>query len=197
MTESNPKMIEDIISAFKVSADLKNNIDTESVNILAQITQKIIEAYRSGNKVILFGNGGSAADAQHIAAELVSRFYKDRKGLPALALHTNASVLTAIANDYDYSEIFERQLEAHVQKGDVVLGISTSGTSENILKGLKKAKELGAFTLGFAGEKGREIDNTADLVFNVPSGDTPRIQEVHITAGHIICYLVEKEMFPD
>jgi D-sedoheptulose 7-phosphate isomerase len=197
MTGSGNSMIDDIKASFSASAELKNSLTEEDFKIIEQITEKIISAYRSGNKVVIFGNGGSAADAQHIAGELVSKFYKDRKGLPALALHTNTTVITAVANDYDFSEIFAKQIEAHVQKGDIAIGISTSGTSPNVIKGLNKAGELGAVTIGFAGETGRKIDNIADIVFNVPSRDTPRIQEVHITAGHIICYLVEKTLFPD
>jgi D-sedoheptulose 7-phosphate isomerase len=197
MAETDSEMINEIETAFKISGDLKHNVGNENILAIANIAQAIISAYRSGKKVVLFGNGGSAADAQHIAAEFVSRFYKDRAGLPALALHTNTSVLTAVANDYDYSDIFVRQVEAHVQKGDVAVGISTSGNSPNVIKALDKARELGAVTVGFAGEKGRAIDKASKLILNVPSRDTPRIQEVHITAGHIICYLVEKELFPD
>ncbi|UCH90271.1 MAG: D-sedoheptulose 7-phosphate isomerase [Thermoplasmata archaeon] len=190
-------MTKEIEASFKTSADLKYNIGEENIVVIAKISQKIIEAYRAGNKVVLFGNGGSAADAQHIAGELVSKYYKDRKGLPAMALHTNTSVLTAVANDYDYSEIFAKQIEAFVNAGDVAIGLSTSGDSPNVIKGLEKAKELGALTVGFTGEKGRTMDKSAELVFNVPSRDTPRIQEAHITAGHIICYLVERELLPD
>ena len=197
MTGSDNNMIEDIKASFSASVELKNNLTEADFKIIEQIAVKIIDAYRSGNKVVIFGNGGSAADAQHIAGELVSKFYKDRKGLPALALHTNTTVLTAVANDYDFSEIFAKQIEAHVQKGDIAIGISTSGTSPNVIKGLNKARELGAVAIGFAGEAGREIDNISDIVFNVPSRDTPRIQEIHITAGHIICYLVERTLFPD
>jgi D-sedoheptulose 7-phosphate isomerase len=183
MTESNSDMINEIKSAFKISGDLKLNISDENVNVIAQISQKIIEAYQAGNKVIIFGNGGSAADAQHIAGELVSKFYKNRRGLPALALHTNTSVLTAVANDFDYSEIFAKQIEAHAVSGDVAIGISTSGNSPNVIKALNKAKELGALTVGFGGQKGSKIDDSAEFVLN--------------TAGHIICYLVEKTLFPD
>jgi len=197
MIESENDIISEIRTAFLESADLKKNLDNTQFQIIRDITNEIIEAYRRGNKVIVFGNGGSAADAQHIVAELVGKFYKVRKSLPALALHTNTSIITALANDIDYSEIFAKQIEGHAVKGDVAIGISTSGSSPNVIKGLEKARELGVKTVGFAGEKGREIDEIADIVFNVPSRDTPRIQEVHITAGHIICYLVEKELFPD
>jgi len=167
------------------------------MKVISDIARSIIAAYRTGNKVVIFGNGGSAADAQHIAAELVSKYYKERRSLPALALHTNTSVTTAVANDYDYSEVFAKQIEGWVVKGDVAIGISTSGTSPNVIKGLKKAKELGAVTVGFAGAAGKDIDNIVEHIFNVPSRDTPRIQEVHITAGHIICQIVEQELFPD
>jgi D-sedoheptulose 7-phosphate isomerase len=197
MTETDSEMINEIENAFKISGDLKHNIGLENIAAIAKITQAIISAYRSGKKVVLFGNGGSAADAQHIASELVGKFYKNRAGLPALALHTNTSLLTAVANDYDYSDVFVRQVEAHIQEGDIAVGISTSGNSTNIIKALDKARELGAVTVGLAGEKGHAIDEASELILNVPSRDTPRIQEVHITAGHIICYLVEKELFPD
>lgn len=197
MTGSEKKMQREIKDLFKASADVKNSLTDEHMQVIARIANTIIEAYRSGNKVIIFGNGGSAADAQHIAGELVSKYYKERRSLPALALHTNTSVTTAIANDYDYSEVFAKQVEGLVQKGDVIIGLSTSGTSPNVIKALRKAKELGAVTVGFAGDVGTEIDKIVDLIFNVPSRDTPRIQEVHITAGHIICQLVEQALFPD
>jgi len=155
----------------------------------------IIEAYGSGKKLVLFGNGGSAADAQHIAAELVNKLKLERSALAALAFTTDTSILTSVANDYDYSRVFARQVEALVQEGDVVIGISTSGSSLNVLKGIEVAKEKGARTIGFTGKGGGKLVQIADLTVEVPSSDTPRIQEAHITILHIICFLVERELF--
>ena len=163
--------------------------------LIMKIAEEIINAYNNNKKVILFGNGGSAADAQHIAAEFVGKFYKERKALPALAFHCNTSSITATANDFGYDLIFERQVVAFVEKGDVVIGISTSGNSPNVLKGIEKAKEKGAITVGMTGQKDNELENMADYCLKMPSTDTPRIQEGHITVGHTICYLVEKELF--
>jgi D-sedoheptulose 7-phosphate isomerase len=163
--------------------------------IIANISKKIINAYKNKKKVILFGNGGSAADAQHIAAEFVGKFYKDRDSLPALAFHTNTSVLTATANDFGYDLVFERQVSSFVENGDIVIGISTSGNSPNVIKGLIKAKEKGAITVGFTGQKPSKVGEITDICLKIPSTDTPRIQEGHITVGHIVCYLVEKELF--
>ncbi len=185
-----------ITGKIKESANLKLSLGEEQIGIITLISQKIIECYKQKKKVLIFGNGGSAADAQHIAAELVSKFYFDRDGLAAMALNTNVSILTAIGNDYGYDRVFARQVEAMAVAGDIVIGISTSGNSPNVLAALESAKALGAFTVGIAGPKGSKICDLADVTFNVPSSDTPRIQEVHITAGHIICEIVEKEMFP-
>ncbi|MFX1363435.1 MAG: SIS domain-containing protein [Promethearchaeota archaeon] len=177
----------------------ENNNITEEIKklspIIADISHKIIDAYKNKKKVVLFGNGGSAADAQHIATEFVGKFYKDRESLPALALHTNTSTLTATANDFGFEFVFERQVSSFVEKGDVVIGISTSGNSPNVIKGLKKAKEKGATTVGFTGSKYNKIEEITDICLKIPSTNTPRIQEGHITVGHIICYLVEKELF--
>jgi D-sedoheptulose 7-phosphate isomerase len=161
---------------------------------LAAMADLLVDAFRNGNKVLLFGNGGSAADAQHIACELAGRFYRDRQPLPAIALTTNTSALTAIANDYGYEEIFDRQVRALVRPGDIVIGISTSGNSPNVLKAINTAKQLGAITIAFTGKRGR-LKNIADYALSIPSVDTPRVQEAHITAGHIICYLVEQALF--
>ena len=163
--------------------------------IIVNISKKIIEAYKNKKKVVLFGNGGSAADAQHIAAEFVGKFYKDRESLPALAFHTNTSVLTATANDFGYDLVFERQVSSFVEEGDIAVGISTSGNSPNVIKGLIKAKEKGAITVGFTGQKTSKVEEITDICLKIPSIDTPRIQEGHITVGHIVCYLVEKELF--
>ena len=176
--------------SIKVKEAIKN-----LTPLIAKISEKIINAYRNKKKVVLFGNGGSAADAQHIAAEFVGKFYKDRESLPSLAFHTNTSVLTAIANDFGYDLVFERQVSSFVEEGDIAIGISTSGNSPNVIKGLIKAKEKGAITVGFTGQKQNKIEEIVDLCLKIPSSDTPRIQEGHITVGHIICYLVEKELF--
>ena len=171
--------------------------DPSLLSQINQISSIIIEAYRKKNKVILFGNGGSAADAQHIAGELVNRLHLEREALPAIALTTDSSVLTSIANDYDYSRIFARQVEALAKEGDVVIGISTSGSSSNVIEAVKTAKEKGAKTVGFTGNKGGKLAELVDFVISVPSDETARVQESHITIFHIICCLVERELFGD
>ncbi len=176
---------------IRVIEDLK-----EQISLIVEITNEIIKAYKNNKKVVLFGNGGSAADAQHIAAEFVGKFYKDRESLPALAFHTNTSVITATANDYGYDLIFERQVSSFVLEGDIAIGISTSGNSPNVIKGLEKAKAKGAVTIGLTGQKENKIEKIVTYCIKIPSVDTPRIQEGHITVGHIICYLVEQELFP-
>lgn len=176
------------------SIRIKNELKKQT-SLIVKVSNLIIKAYRNNKKIILFGNGGSAADAQHIAAEFVGKFYKDRESLPALAFHTNTSIITAIANDYGYEYVFERQVSSLVNEGDIVFGISTSGNSLNVIKGLEKAKEKGAITIGLTGQKENNIEKVADYCIRIPSNDTPRIQEGHITIGHIICYLVEKELF--
>ena len=155
----------------------------------------LVAAYRRGNKTLLAGNGGSAADAQHIAAELVCRFYFDRPGLPAMALTTDSSVLTAISNDYGYEELFARQLQANGRGGDVFIAISTSGNSKNVIKGVLAAKELGITTIGLVGAGGGAMEDLCDLCIRAPSYSTPRIQECHILIGHILCAAVEEALF--
>lgn len=162
---------------------------------IRKVTNVIVEALRKGHKVVLFGNGGSAADAQHIACELAGRFKKERPGIPAISLTTNTSALTAIANDYSYEEVFSRQVQSIVNEGDVVIGISTSGNSANVIKGVGAAKQKGALTVGLTGATGGKLEKVVDICIKVPSTDTPRIQEVHITIGHIICQLVEEGLF--
>ena len=183
----------EIIKQIEDSIELKRYLQRET-ETLARIADQIVGAFHNGNKVILFGNGGSAADAQHIACELEGKFYLDRAPLPAIALTTNASSLTAIGNDYGYEETFARQVRGLAKQGDVVIGISTSGNSPNVLRGIEEAKQLGAITVAFTGQGGR-LKELAEYVLSIPSSDTPRIQEAHITAGHIICYLVEKTLF--
>jgi len=183
----------DIVKQIEDSIRVKEYLQREAKNLVV-IANLLVEAFKRGNKVLLFGNGGSAADAQHIACELAGKFYLDRPPLPAIALTTNASILTAIANDYGYGEVFARQVMALVKEGDIVIGISTSGNSPNVLRGIEEAKRLGAITIAFTGQGGR-LKELADYVLSVPSVNTPRIQEAHITAGHIICYLVEQALF--
>lgn len=182
------KQLED---AVVINKHLQNNTE-----IIENIAEQLVQVFNRGNKVVLFGNGGSASDAQHIAAELVGKFYLKRPALPAISLVGNISALTAIANDLSYADIFERQVQGFVQKGDAAIGLSTSGNSENVIRGIVKAKLLGAVTISFTGSGGK-LKEIADFALAVPSTDTPRIQEAHITAGHIICYLVEEAIFGD
>ncbi len=187
------EMMEEKIKAqLYESAQTKLKLDVQQIVTAVQI---IIEAYQRGGKVLLMGNGGSAADAQHIAAELVSRFKKERKALAAIALTTDTSILTAIGNDYGFDYVFSRQIEALAQPDDVVIGISTSGNSPNVLLAMEKAKEIGAKTIGLSGKDGGKLVQVSSLCIVVPSNDTPRIQEAHITIGHIICDLVEEALF--
>ena len=151
----------------------------------------LIETLKSNNKILLIGNGGSAADAQHIAAELTGRYKSERKGLPAIALTTDTSALTAISNDYGYNHVFDRQIEALANAGDLLIGISTSGNSENIISAFEKAKKIGCNTLGMSGKSGGAMNNLCDLNLVIPSDDTPRIQEMHILIGHILCQAVD------
>ena len=176
------------------SADLKRIVaDTLSGDIL-EAANRIKASLQKGGKLILMGNGGSAGDSQHIAAELIGRFKKERKALPAIALTVDTSSLTALGNDYGFDTIFERQLEALAQENDAVVGISTSGNSENVVRALKKANALGAETIGLVGNNGGKIKEVANLSIVIPSNDTARIQEVHITIGHIICELIEEDL---
>ena len=176
--------------------EVKNKIlrDESLLDLIEKISLVIIKAYQNKKKVILFGNGGSAADAQHIAGELVNKLSFERKALPAIALTTDTSVLTSIANDYDYSKVFARQVEALAEDGDVVIGISTSGNSASVLEGIRAARKK-AYTVGLTGRGENRLSNIVDIALRVPSEDTPRIQEVHIAILHIICCLIEKKLF--
>ena len=165
------------------------------VGLVAQVAEWVIETYQKRGKVLLFGNGGSAADAQHIAAELGGKYYFQRPPLAALALHTNTSLVTAIGNDLSYDRIFALQVLALAGPHDVVIGISTSGTSENVLAGIRVAKAQGSRTIGLTGASGGSLKELADCCICVPSSDTPRIQEAHILIGHIVCELVENRLF--
>ncbi|MEQ8191900.1 MAG: D-sedoheptulose 7-phosphate isomerase [Candidatus Eremiobacterota bacterium] len=178
------------------SADVKKKVAENLSGKIEEIALAIIKSIRQGGKVVLFGNGGSAADAQHIQGELTHQLdIKNRKAIPSIALNTNSSVLTAIGNDWGYDRVFERQIEAFVQHNDVVIAFSTSGNSINIIKGLIQAKKEGATTVAFTGKNGGKIKDLADISFIVPSDSTQRIQEAHITVGHIICKLVEDELY--
>ena len=186
-----------IVNKIEQTLRVKQDIlkDDELIKKIDEITRVIVNAYRENKKVILFGNGGSAADAQHLACELVGKFYLERKALAAIALTTNTSELTAVANDYSFNRVFARQVEALANPGDIVIGITTSGNSLNVIEGIKEAKLRGAVTIGFTGASGGKLKENVDYLLAVPSEDTPHIQESHITVGHIICYLVEKELF--
>jgi D-sedoheptulose 7-phosphate isomerase len=186
-----------IKSIIQSSIDLKTKVlnDPEILETLRTIVDQVIHCYETGGKVLFCGNGGSAADAQHLAAELSGRFYFDRYPLFAEALHVNSSYITAVANDYGYDDVFSRLVMAMGKKDDVLIGLSTSGNSVNINKAFKEANALGMITVGFTGQTGGELKEKCTLLLNVPSIDTPRIQEVHIMLGHILCELVEEKLF--
>ena len=164
------------------------------IPVVEQASKMFIDTLKNGNKILLCGNGGSAADAQHIAAELTGRYKSERRGLPGIALTTDTSALTAIANDYGYNRIFDRQVEALAAKGDLLIGISTSGNSKNIISAFKVAKALGCACIGFSGRDGGEMNEVCDLNIVVPSNDTPRIQEMHILIGHTLCQAVDNAL---
>lgn len=168
-------------------------IEDDYLSIISEIGERCKQAVADGYKILLCGNGGSAADAQHLAAELIGRFVKERRSLAAVALTTDTSILTSIANDYSYDTVFERQVEGLGRAGDVLIGISTSGNSENVLRAMKKARDIGMHTIGLTGEDGGKLKSICDLTLTVPSRITARIQEMHILAGHIICELVEED----
>ncbi len=187
-----------IKSIIQASIDTKQQIllDETLLDSVSRAAETITDAFRKGKRVYFCGNGGSAADAQHLAAEFSGRFYSDRKALPADALHCNTSYLTAVANDYSYDAVYARLIEGIGQEGDVLVGLSTSGNSPNIVRALEKAREKKIVTIGFTGEQGGKMRSLCDYLLNVPSTDTPRIQESHILLGHIICQLVEESLFP-
>jgi D-sedoheptulose 7-phosphate isomerase len=185
-----------IQSRIKASIDTKQLLLNNSaiLNTMNHVVDEVVKSLKADGKILFCGNGGSAADAQHIAAELSGRFYKDREPLYAEALHVNSSYMTAVANDYSYDEVYLRLVKAMGRKGDVLFGISTSGNSKNVLRALEKANELGMVTVGFTGETGGKMKDVCKYLINVPSNDTPRIQESHILVGHIICEMVENQM---
>ena len=184
-----------IKKSYETKQDIYNN--EELLNKILEVSKKCVALYRTDKKTILAGNGGSAADAQHIAAELVGRYGFDRPSLPSLALTTDTSNLTAIGNDYGYDQVFSRQLEGMGQSGDIFIGISTSGNSVNIIKAFEVAKKKNIFTVALTGRDGGKMAKIADISLIVPSNSTPRIQESHILIGHIICDIIEKEIFAD
>jgi D-sedoheptulose 7-phosphate isomerase len=186
--------IKDIISA---SIATKQQVlqSEELLQTIEKVVNVTVDAFKNGHRVYFCGNGGSAADAQHLAAEFSGRFYTDRKALPAEALHCNTSYLTAVGNDYSYDVIYSRLIDGIGQKGDVLIGLSTSGNSKNIVKAFEKAREMGIVTIGFTGMSGGQMKSLSDFLINIPSTDTPRIQESHIMAGHIVCQLVEEKIF--
>lgn len=188
-------MEELIVRAFEESADVKLSFVKKNLKTIISVVELIVEAFHEGNKVMLFGNGGSAADAQHIAAEFVNRFMIERPPLPAMALTTDTSVITSIGNDYKFDDIFLKQIKALGKEGDIAWGISTSGNSPNVLKALKEAKKMGLKTIGMTGKDGGKMAKMVDYLLNVESESTPRIQETHITLSHVICELVDIKLF--
>lgn len=182
---------------FTHSIEVKEKIlkNENLLLLIEKVALECVKAYKQGNKTLLAGNGGSAADAQHLAGEFVSRFYFDRPGVASIALTTDTSILTAIGNDYGYEKVFARQVQAQGVKGDIFIGISTSGNSLNILEALKICKEKGIVSVGFTGESGGKMAELCDYCIKVPSKETPRIQESHILIGHILCAIVEETLF--
>ena len=188
------KKIKEIIGT---SIDTKQKLlaDENLLKRICDTVEVIVNAFKNGKRIYFCGNGGSAADAQHLAAEFSGRFYKDRKALPAEALHCNTSYLTAVANDYSFDDIYSRLIDGIGAQGDVLVGLSTSGNSVNIIKAFETARKNGMITIGFTGESGGQMKSLSDHLINIPSNDTPRIQESHIMVGHIICQLVEEKFF--
>jgi len=188
-------MKERMKAAFLSHREVMEALERELGPKMIQVTDLLVDTFRSGKKLLVMGNGGSAADAQHLAGEIVGRFRLERRGLPAIALSTDSSILTAVGNDYGFEAIFSRQVEALAQEGDVVIGISTSGSSPNVLSALRLAREMGCRTVGLLGKDGGSIREMVDIELTVPGQDTPRIQEGHITIIHILCELVEQALF--
>lgn len=188
-------MRETVIKELEESADVKKMVAKTLSDLIVNAINMIISAYKAGGKVLLIGNGGSAADAQHIAAELVGRFKLERMALPAIALTTDTSILTSIANDYKYENVFSRQVEALANNEDILIAITTSGNSINVLKAVEMARSKNVKVIGLTGRDGGKLKDMADMTIMIPSDNTPRIQEAHITIGHIICNLVEREFF--
>jgi D-sedoheptulose 7-phosphate isomerase len=188
-------MKEKILKEFKESIAVKEDFVKGHIETIIEVAKAIASTFNDGNKILLFGNGGSSTDASHIAAEFINRFKRERPGLPALALNTDMAVITSIANDYDFSEIFARQLKALAVEGDMVFAISTSGNSPNVIKALDVAKKKKLKTVFLTGSKGEKVAAKATYSFVVPSDNTPRVQETHITLGHVLCLMVEEILF--
>ncbi len=184
-----------VASELNASANLIQQLAVVSSGQIARVAGLILERLQAGSKVMIFGNGGSAADAQHFASELVGRYRRDRPSLPALALTTDTSLLTAVGNDYGFREIFSRQVEAFAQQGDIVVGISTSGRSPNVIAGLLAAKKIGAYTVALLGQDSSQCAPVSDEIISVPSGETARVQEGHAVIIHVICEIVERSLF--
>jgi len=187
MTSVNKVIIKEFEAHLETIKAVRGSMEAP----LEEASKLMVSTLKNGNKILLCGNGGSAADAQHIAAELTGRYKSERRGLPAIALTTDTSALTAISNDYGYAKVFDRQVEALANKGDLLIGISTSGNSDNIISALNTAKELGCTTIGFSGHDGGQMNKVCDVNLIVPSNDTPRIQEMHILFGHTLCQIVD------
>ena len=191
----DPQMVQRVVEIGEESAELKRTFFHENAERVVQAAQAIAKAFQDGNRLFLFGNGGSAADAQHIAAEFVNRFVMERPGLPAMALTTDCSVITSIGNDYDFKDIFSRQIKALAMPGDVAWGISTSGSSPNVVQGLNAARSIGLFRIGLTGGTGTPVAMLSDIALEVSHPETARIQEVHIAVGHAVCELVDTILF--
>jgi D-sedoheptulose 7-phosphate isomerase len=188
---------DDIIKQIQDSSNIKNELIKKNTNTINKISNEIIKAVKKDKKVIWFGNGGSASDAQHLSCEFINKFLIERKPIKSIAITTNTSVLTAVSNDYNFEKVFERQVEGLAGKGDILIGITTSGTSPNIIKALKKGREIVTINIAFTGKNTNQIKKYADFLIDIHSIDVPRIQEAHILVGHIICDIVEKNLFGD
>lgn len=186
-----------VVAMARSSIAAHERYAAESAQVIAAVANKLSETFAQDHTVFFFGNGGSAADSQHVAAELIGRFRRERRSLPAIALTTDTSILTAIGNDYEYAQVFARQVSGLARPGDVAVGISTSGRSENVLRALAVAKERGAYRIGFTGERRAAIDDHVDLCFHAPATETSRIQELHLLAWHSICELIEQSLFDE
>jgi D-sedoheptulose 7-phosphate isomerase len=186
-----------VLNAFEESNRVKEHFVKDNIDALLTAGRRMATCFAAGHKLLIFGNGGSAADAQHIAAEFVNRFSVERKSLPALALTTDTSILTSISNDYSFDEVFSKQIKALGRKDDIALGISTSGNSKNVILAVETARDIGLYTVGLTGCGGGELARCCDLALIVDSLATPRIQETHITAGHVLCELVDRTLFPE
>lgn len=195
MSKTSMKFGRIIRERIETGTDLRKKVQETSIPVINEVSEAIISAYRNDRCVYWFGNGGSAADAQHLACELVNRFYIERRGIRSQAFTVNTSILTAVSNDYAYDQVFSKQVEAFAREGDILIGISTSGNAPSVINALKLGKSMGTVNVGFTGRAGGGVKPLVDYLIAVPSEDTPFIQECHIMIGHIICYIVERELF--